>query len=90
VHWLNEVPFALVVAFLAMMPKLAAEESIKSTTEGTLSKAFKVGQPQKSLWNTWGRLARSSPGESPKRTPMTAESLQAMGIAVKVVKSGRR
>ena len=80
----------MVIAFLAMMPKLSAEEAIQRTHEAGIAKTLKPGGWAQRMLNRWSTQAKSDPGADRRAVPATHKDLRSIGIGVRVVKSGRR
>lgn len=84
-HWLTEVPVAVVAASLRMLPRLQAEETIRTAHAVAAGRGI---DPGKAGYERWGSIAR---GEEPRRArAATIADLRAAGIAVRKAPARRK
>lgn len=81
--WLTRVPFALVRACVAMLPRLKAEESLRATREIAVGSGSLERHDSRRIVDGWVKDANRVP-TGPKQRP-TPEMLAAMGIGYTVV-----
>jgi hypothetical protein len=88
VHWLNEMPTALVAAHSEMLGRLEAEEALASATQVAIGGGLKKGSWIGRQWSRWSRDAAGVRGERAARA--TPADLSAAGIGMRVVKPEKR
>jgi hypothetical protein len=83
-HWLAEVPMAVVAAHLEMLPRLEAEESQTAVTIAAIGRlGFQAGAWVRRQWSAWQRAGRGGGRDRAHRA--TPQDLATAGIGRRVV-----
>lgn len=78
-HWLREVPGALVRAYVAMLPRLEAQEQLAAISAAALGSGHvKTNDARRAI----AKLERQAQGGRRKAVKATPQVLAGMGIAV--------
>lgn len=93
-HWLSEVPTAVLTACLAMLPRLEAEESLRAVTRASLGSgmidantAREIGDHWRSLADGEANLPIGVPGTGGRRQKVAPPAVLAgAGIGLRRVK----
>lgn len=89
-HWLAEIPQAVVNAHVAMLPRLDAEESLLAAMRvGVGSGSLKKDAAQ-SIQREWSRRANRTPRLSPFSTLPPPHKVGAKGFGVRKVPKRRK
>jgi hypothetical protein len=76
--WLRRVPMVLVESYLAMLPRLEAEEAIDAASRVGVGSGTMSADTSRRLRRTWERLAEGNTPR-PRLTP-SVEQLSVMGF----------
>lgn len=80
--WLTRVPFALVRACVAMLPRLKAEESMRASQEIAVGTGSLDRHESRRVTGAW--VATATAADTRKQRP-TSAALAAMGIGFTIV-----
>lgn len=84
-HWLREVPVVVVAASVRALPRLQAEETIRTAHAVAAGRGL---DPEKVGYDQWRAAAMGL--EAPRPKAPTVADLRMIGLAVRKVPRGKR